>query len=108
MTDIVGGYIGDDIEKAEGVLTYVTEVKNKNKEIVKKLVIGGGVVMAVGMILTFVNNAFIGFMYLGLAVMTFGGGMFVENFMHTKSVKTPTIIRKEAIEYIKENTEVKG
>ena len=102
IAEIIGGYIEDDEEKAQKVLDYVDSTKTEVKGYIKKIIICGVVVMALGtiMMLTY-GNALMGVMYVGIAIMAFGGGMFLENYLRMGSITRPTIIRKEAIEYMK-------
>ena len=104
MSEIIGGYIQDDIEKAQYVLDYIDNTNNNVKNYVKKIIIGGIALFLLGMVMMFMVSGFMmSIMYIGLAVILFGAGMFLQNFLHMRSIKTPTIIRKEAIDYIKKD-----
>lgn len=102
ISEIIGGYIENDEEKAQKVLDYVECTRSDVKTYIKKIVFGGVGVMLLGMILMLTyGNAMMGMMYVGIAIGTFGGGMFLENYLRMNSITRPTIIRREAIEYMK-------
>lgn len=109
MKEIINGYIGDDSERADNVMTYIKNMKATVKGYVSKIAIGGAVFVILGLLMTtYFTSALVGLMYVGFMALGVALGVFVCNWLFMSSIQKPATVRQEAIEFILDNGRKNG